>query len=106
MTVDTHERARPSPGRGADHAAEPPLIAKRLQEAYAHWWASVRKVHEVLEIPGGTVADVTERFDNEFTARREYATLLLGAGRDVPDYLSAEKTFPPLWPVPQPPAVD
>jgi hypothetical protein len=102
MSVDTEQRVVPGGIRRS--ADDPPLIADRLQEAFRQWWRSVTQVHAVLEKLEPSPAEVTERFEAEYAARREYATQLRGSGRDVPDYLAADRAFPPLWPEPEPPS--
>ncbi|GAA1670992.1 hypothetical protein [Fodinicola feengrottensis] len=103
MSVDTEQRLVPGVERVHRSTEDPPLMADRLQEAYANWWRSVGMVHGVLEKLEPTPAEVTERFEAEYVARREYATQLRGARRDVPEYLAADRAFPPLWPVPEAP---
>jgi hypothetical protein len=102
--VDTEQRVIPGAERAHRSTDDPPLVADRLQEAYAAWWRSVGMVHAVLEQLEPTPAEVTERFEAEYVARREYATQLRGTNREVPDYLAADRAFPPLWPIPEPPA--
>jgi hypothetical protein len=104
MSVDTEQRVNTGKERVHRSTEDPPLIADRLQEAYGNWWRSVGQVHGVLEQLEPSPSEVTERFEAEYVARREYATQLRGSGREVPDYLAADRAFPPLWPVPEPPA--
>jgi hypothetical protein len=104
MSADIEEPGTRGPERvrHAKQATSP--VGDRLQRAYETWWHSVGLVHDVLDQPDATPAEVTERFQAEFDARREYANQLHDCGEEVPDYLAPDMTFPARWPVPQPPA--
>lgn len=92
----TEQAAQPLPD-------DPPLIASGLLEAYRAWWQAVTQVHSVLELEGAPTDQISQIMDTERRTRREYAGMLLGASRHVPDYLADDKAFPPLWPTPEPP---
>lgn len=75
-----------------------------VRQAYDSWWRSACDIHDVLETLDPHPATVTERFEAEYRTRRDYAIELRRAGRDVPEYLAADQSFPSRWPVPPPPA--
>lgn len=82
---------------------DPPLIASGLLEAYRAWWQAVTQVHSVLELEGAPTDQISLIMDTERRTRREYAGMLRGTNRHVPDYLADDRAFPPLWPTPEPP---
>lgn len=99
------------PAAGADEAgvaatkapARRGRVPRVVTESYRSWWTSVEQVHEVLVRPAPATEEVTEALDSERRQRRGYVSALLGAGRAVPDYLSDDLPFPPLWPTPEAP---
>ncbi|WP_163506056.1 hypothetical protein [Fodinicola acaciae] len=104
MTAETDSRqsGKTAPAR---HATQQP-DEDELRQAYEKWWHSAGLVHDILEQDVAKPIEVTERFQAEYDTRRSYASLLRHRGRDVPDYLAADKAFPPRWPVPEPPSGD